>query len=870
MSVNRDFAQFLSSFQSSKFQRLRDAQAYVLHEYSTSYISCPDVAIELPTGAGKTLIALLIAEAWRQEGKKAAILSANKTLARQMLAEGRALDIPVVLMEGRGIDIPAPDKRAYQRATKVAIMNYWVYFNQNPVIDAANLLIMDDAHLAEHCLHSLYSVEINDRSHKNLFNTLITELQFRFPEYSVLADAIAGHASSTSSTELLSFVDQVEVADRIREIIDTSSDLKSDSDLGYRWRRVRDSLREANIYLSLRSIWIRPYVYPLVSNSHYTGTQQRMYLSATVGDSGDLSRRLGVNVITKIPVSPEYAEKTSGRRLVVMNRIEDKDIPSRLAAVIFAALRIHPKSVWLCSSETDAQKYQAAVSKWLDANGMVGHPTWLLAPLGDEIDQFKASPNGHLFVAGRFDGMDFKADECRLVVLTTLPRAINTQEEFISSYLRDSGFMLKRLNQRIVQALGRCNRAEDDYGVYVLADRRFATHFGRESNREGLSRNIVAEMDMAQDSAEVDESILVEKVERFLQGNFDEYDREMQVYLDEVPTVLSQARLPDTSGDEVIGWASLFANHNYEIAANCFETCWETARKANLMEIGALYGWQWAKALYLQSLLGEPGAQEKSLTVFDAAIKRGGRSSWFNRMRASLNRAKQVAVSNAEVTKDEYASHLLRAFDDILEKEGATGSRFNRWCDSITDSLQSDSHARYQQGLENLGQALAYHASRPRYDSATDCLWRGVFGNFREVVTFEAKIEHRSGSKISAAHVAQVHNHLARASTEYGSQGYTIRGTIVTHLTAFTPDAEASAGHVKVFSKFAVLGLWERVRLAISLYRDGWSLYDIPARTASAQTIRSRIPPTGWLTKAIDSDTRFITEKQLLAEWQEP
>jgi superfamily II DNA or RNA helicase len=43
-----------------------------------------DVGIELPTGAGKTLIALLVAEAWRRAGKRVVILSANKTLARQM------------------------------------------------------------------------------------------------------------------------------------------------------------------------------------------------------------------------------------------------------------------------------------------------------------------------------------------------------------------------------------------------------------------------------------------------------------------------------------------------------------------------------------------------------------------------------------------------------------------------------------------------------------------------------------------------------------------------------------------------------------------------------------------------------------------
>src|SRR5437016_11522298 len=106
----------------------------------------------------------------------------------------------------------------------------------------------------------------------------------------------------------------------------------------------------------------------------------------------------------------------------------------------------------------------------------------------------------------------------------------NAQEEFFTSYLRDAGFMLKRLNQRIVQALGRCNRSDDDFGVYVLADRRFATHLGRESNREGIPRNMVAEIDMAQDSAEIGEEILVDKVKRFLEGDFVEYDRELHEY----------------------------------------------------------------------------------------------------------------------------------------------------------------------------------------------------------------------------------------------------------------------------------------------------------------------------------------------------
>ena len=263
MSINRDYAAFLASFNSTKFNQLWPAQEHVLHNYAsdfapsskdTSFTPPSDIAVELPTGAGKTLIALLIAEAWRQERKTVAILSANKTLARQMMAEAELLNVPAVLMEGKSSEIPALSKRSYQRATKIAIMNYWVYFNQNPVIDPADIIIMDDAHLAELCLHSLYSVEIDKVSYKDLFRSLVGELEERFPDYTVLSDAQLKGVRHKARTELLSFIDQVEVADRIREIIDASPYIKSNSDLSFRWGRIRNKLNQANIYISTNSI----------------------------------------------------------------------------------------------------------------------------------------------------------------------------------------------------------------------------------------------------------------------------------------------------------------------------------------------------------------------------------------------------------------------------------------------------------------------------------------------------------------------------------------------------------------------------------------------------------------------------------------
>ncbi len=869
MSISQDYAQFLTSFDSNKFRKLWPAQDYVLQSYGREFVDKKDVAVELPTGAGKTLIALLIAEASRQEGKKVAILSANKTLARQMEQEAQSLKIPVVLMEGRGSTIPAADKRAYQRARSIAVMNYWVYFNQNPIIDPADLLIMDDAHLAEHCLHSLYSVEIDRYSHENLFKTLIAELQGRFSGYAVLADALADNVpeSFTSFTsELLAFLDQGEVVDRFREIVDASPDLQNDTDLNFRWSRLRDKLLEANIYMSQNAIWIRPYIYPITANPHYEQTQQCLYMCATIGDTSDLSRRLGTKPIEKIPVPPEYMKKTSGRRLVIMGTMEE-ELPQRFTAILAAALRIHPKSVWLCSSKAEALAYQVLISEWLNTHGFVGHPTWLLTPLGEEIDEFKKAAKGHLFVAGRFDGMDFRADECRIVVLTTLPRATDLQEAFIVTYLRDASFMKKRLNQRIVQALGRCNRSDDDYGLYILADQRFATYFSPESSREGLPRNIIAEIDMAQDSAEDDLKNVVREVRQFLNKNFDQYDEKMHASLRNVPDqTLSTTIAPDTSSKEVLGWTALFAYNNYYIAADRFEECWSAFRDSPLLALGAFHGWLWAKALYLQSLQGEPSAKENSLRVLEEVIQKGGgQSGWFNRMRASLNRARQVADPLRDITPHEYANELLNAFDSHLEKLGTWGDKFEQWCRKLTTQLESDSHNEYQEGLEKLGKLLGYQATRPKNSSAPDGLWRGVFGNAREVITFEAKIEHDASQPIAARDIGQAHNQRTRAESEF--PGYTIRETIVTHLTALTPDAESSAGSVKILEKGAILALWGRAKLLLSRYRDGWSLDNIAARQASVETIRARLPKTGWLIKALDASERFISADQLCADW---
>ena len=861
-----DFAQYLESLGSKTFQSLWPAQKHILDAYGTQFLAVKDVCIELPTGAGKTLISLLIGGRWLKFEKKVVILSANKTLARQMNAEAVALGLPVAYMEGRGEDIPAAKRRSYQRAKAIGIMNYWVYFNQNPVVDPADLVVMDDAHLAEHCLDSLYSVRISRKDHKDLFERLVQELHERFPNYAILADAVAYDVPLDMSADLLSFIDHAEFVDRLKEIIDAYPLLQSDTDLSFRWHRLRKQVHTANLYIGRDELWLRPYIYPLIENDQYRDTEQVLYMSATIGDPGDLARRLGTRPIQKILVPAHFADRSSGKRLIVMNRTnDDSDIPSRMALALLNAIRAHPKSVWLCASEREASRLCTVVKMWLEKHQCTGHPTWILTPLGDEIDQFRQAPAGHLFVAGRFDGMDFKDNECRIVVLSTLPRAINLQEGFIASYLRDSGFMRQRLNQRIVQGLGRCTRTEDDFGIYFLADQRFATHFSRESNRKGIPQHIAAELDLAQDLAEKEEQDLANYVTRFLRGDFTTYDADLAELRDQIPLAQSSNAVgTDTSKDEVIGWSALFESENFAVAQQCFERCWNAAKADNLLEIAALHGWHRAKALHLDGRLGNQGAAEQAFQVLEEAIQRGGQSSWFNRMRGSLNRARNQENDNETVIEREYAEEVIRSFDERL---GTSGPKFQKYIERLESGLKSESHSEYQEGLENLGTLLGYRAQRPKHNASADCTWRGSFGNSREFFTFEAKIEHERSNSITTTHLGQAHVQLSRAEEEYGKLGYSVRSVVVTHLNQLASDAQSSVGPIKFLQKDVVLALWGRVRDIMTMYRSSWSVDNVQAKRGAETTIRPRLPKTGWFLRALDSEDPWVSKDDILKEW---
>src|ERR1044072_7652108 len=612
-SLNYD--ELLGGFGSATFPELRPAQRAVLSAYADSFGERTDVGIELPTGAGKSLIALLVAEAWRRDGKRAVVLTANKMLAAQMEAYGQLLGVPLSRLEGSRDDIPSPSVRVINRSRAVGVMNYWVYFNQNPVLDVADLIVLDDVHLADGALQSLFSAEITRWDHRALFERLADVLAEHLPAYPAVRHAAEATGDPLSPTDLIAPHDHLAVIEKLSAVI---TGAQPRGDLGFRWSRARTHADALHLYVTADQIVLRPYIWPLQEFQYFSGSMQRLYMSATLGNADDLQRRLGCCPVALIPVETADAEPL-GRRMIVLSESAESSHP---AASTTAAIAHRPKSLWLTRSHDAAAKHRQELQ---DAGRA---PIWQLSRDGNEAAVFADAAEGHLICAGRYDGIDLPGDKCRLVVVTDLPRAVDLQEQFLSEQMRDASFLLERLNARILQALGRANRSLDDFAVYVLYDPRFAGRLQRDANRASLPGRLNAEIDIAQDATERSANEVASQVTAFLRRDFKRYDAAVEAaYQDALPQPTAAPTI--SAADEVEGWRRMRVQ-DFVGAEQCFSAWAEACQSAGLREQAAFAFVCQARASLLAGRDGDLSAQARARDLIDRAIGAGGiRSTWF-------------------------------------------------------------------------------------------------------------------------------------------------------------------------------------------------------------------------------------------------
>ena len=405
----------------------------------------------LNTGAGKTLVGLLIALSLVNETHRQVIYScSSKQLVEQTAEKARGYGVEVATYLGGQF----VNQEAYYRATAPCVTTYHALFNGKTRFrsDDVSAVIFDDAHTADHILRDQFSLRIARSSLPDTYNELVA----LFSEY----QRSIGRASSygemaDGKTNRLFLIPPFEVrrhANEIRRIL-AEAPLGDNQETMFAWEHVIDHEDLCCWLVSSYEITLTPATVPVSTLPYFKKGIRRVYLSATLSASDAFARAFG-RVPQKI-VAPATNAGECERMIVIPSMLPEVEADADISATIDI---IGDKKAFIL-----APNY-ARASLWKD---MVSPPPQ--REVTAYLDAFReADPPEKLLLTARYDGIDLPGDTCRVMVIDDLPAGSGPLERFQRDSLSMDNSTRSTIASRIVQSFGRIARGMSDHGVVIL------------------------------------------------------------------------------------------------------------------------------------------------------------------------------------------------------------------------------------------------------------------------------------------------------------------------------------------------------------------------------------------------------------------
>jgi hypothetical protein len=689
-------------------------QSDVLRDYHENAQDKHDVALQLPTGSGKTYVGLLIAE-WRRRKlrERAVYLCPTNQLVHQVVEQANVLyGIRAVGFTGRQADYAPADKTAYSSADAVAVTSYSSLFNVNPFFQDPQVLVLDDAHAAEQYIASHWSLRIRSGDHPLVFSACL--------------GVLAGLVSSTDLQRLATggatvwdqtWVDKIaspHLVPRISELVALLDEHVADTDLRFAWRVLRDHVPACQLYVSAREIMLRPFLPPTFTHLPFARARQRVYMSATLGEGGELERLTGRRNIHRLGVPRGWDRHGIGRRLFLFpeSALDEEAVDNLRRDLIREAGR----ALVLTPDDRTAQ----GVREWVQRELAI--PTFDARQIEQSKAPFVEAERAVAVVANRYDGIDFKEEECRLEFVRGLPRAMNLQERFLVTRLGAGVLLDDRIITRIVQAVGRCTRTPTDYATIVVEDDELHTYLLHHDRRAYLHPELQAEMDFG-----IEQSRGASSADfREYVGLFNAQSNDWQTANDDIlrrRDSLSRSPFPGTSSLKAavtheIAYQEAIWNGDYlgalEAARRVLSALTEPVVRPYRALWNYLAGTAASLAMDENSTLGTIARQ-----YFAAAAAASHGVPWLHRLARFGDEPATVATQTGSRVET-----LIERLERQLESLGtANDRRYDRREREIQEGLAQTDPPAFEQAQELLGRLIGYDAGNRESSAAPDPWW---------------------------------------------------------------------------------------------------------------------------------------------------
>ena len=717
-------------------------QADMLRAFQVIAPQQADVAIELPTGSGKTLVGLLIGE-WRRRiaQERVAYLCPTVHLARQVGERAAEYGIPAVVLTGRSAEWEQSEFLAYSRSQAVAVSTYSALFNTNPRLNDPQTLLFDDAHSGEDPVASMWSLKASRG--EPLFRALLDIVGDDFPEahaQRLVEDSV--DPRDQHYTEMLGPHQLAPKADLLREALDTYAE----GSAAFTRSIIESRVGSCLLFASWRELLIRPLIPPTRFHAPFASASRRVYMSATPGAGGELERAFGVTSITRLPVPPGWQEHGSGRRFFLFPGASLT--PSDADAFITQSMAKARRSLVLTPSQYEAEQFGEVLP--------AGMPVLTAHDLEFDPGVMTRHVDVAAVVANRYDGIDLPDDACRLIVLTGLPSGGHLQERFLYERLGAKRVLAERIRTRLTQGAGRCTRNANDYAAVIVRGARLIDFLSRAENVQPMQPDIQAEIEFGFDNSDVTDVDLVGLLDSFLEQDAEWRPADADI----------RARATAKRQEPQPGANELATSARYEVES--WQAAWrgdlsqasEVARRAADNLAGPTVApyrclWLYLAASFSLSDARTPEQEAHARVLADDAEACARTLAW--RPRFGLHEADREFPTEFNA-RDERAAR-------VLGELGLRGLRFERRLEEVGRFLENLRADPFAKGLRALGELLGFEAVRPGGSGAPDCAWRD--GDAAWIV-FEAKTEVADATPIAMRDVRQALTHRDWLESTHG------------------------------------------------------------------------------------------------------
>ena len=753
---NCDFQTPQEMFQDNKLKTIKgilDYQSQMLDHYLKTLngdeIIDKNVALELPTGSGKTLVGLLIGEFHRRKYKrKCLFLCPTNQLVSQVCQQAREqygiIAIPFI---GKQANYDVQNKSKYMLNEAIGVTTYSSFFATNSFFSDPEILIFDDVHSSEEYIVDNWSLEINRQTNQVLFYQVVENLS------DVIGDSGVSRLKQSDpySSDVINWVDMLprpKMAGKIKGLHDIlQAGTKDDNNLKYAWGRIADHLADCQIYVSWPSILIRPYISPTETHQVFRQTKQRIFMSATLGSSGELERVTGCLKIKRLPIVGDWDKKGLGRRLFIF---PDLSLPSALHSEILIKLHQAAKrSVVIVPNDRESNEISAILA--FAVNGIqVFKANDLITSKRDYCE----AENAAVIMANRFDGVDFPDDESRMLFICNLPRVTHLQERFFVGKMAASLLFSERIKTRIVQAAGRCTRNASDYSVVCILGDSILNEFTSSKVQSQYHPELRAEIAFG-----IENSTSFQSVEDILENVRIFYARgedwaEAEAYLVDLRNQFV-AEKPDQSQrtimKKLLDSAQIEVEVQYELWNKNYQSALEKAMQIiEMLNAPSLSGYKCFWQYICASLLLEIGDRPRAKSLLEEANRNNkGGVLWLSDL---IN---NVSSGEAEKCDNNGFYDIVERLEESIQKIKNKNNAFENHAKEVLNGLLSDGKT-FETAHCKLGEMLGFDAHNSSENAAPDPYW---IVNDHLCIVSEDKIYETTTKRIPADDVRQAAQH---------------------------------------------------------------------------------------------------------------